>query len=169
MKRLAPWLARVRLQVFCNVFFAATGHISLGDLFCGGRGGCWMDPDFSEGLYNHFCFVSVLLFPRSWKSVHFLIFMFFLTYPLLATVRPKTLRYLDIWSYVIWHLRSYEVLELSCFSLWSPLSSQHAKWPQQIWRFCQMCLLNTFSSMKSCLQQGWQLTEHSTTHPKRVC
>lgn len=34
MKSLAPWLARAKLQVIHNVFFTATGHISVGDFCC---------------------------------------------------------------------------------------------------------------------------------------
>lgn len=37
MKSLALWLAGVWIQVFCSVFFAATGHISLSDFFCGAK------------------------------------------------------------------------------------------------------------------------------------
>ena len=53
MKYLAPWLAGARLQVVYNVFFTATGHISLGDfclfVFCRVGGGSLMCPDISKG------------------------------------------------------------------------------------------------------------------------
>lgn len=60
MKCLAPWLAGARLQVIYNVFFTATGHISLGDFFFFfgrvGRGSL-MCPDISKAHGHPFLLV----------------------------------------------------------------------------------------------------------------